>query len=84
VLEQHLRKLCIRHGVATEVGGKSKKADTINSELALKNVYGKLEQKSVTAWLDLRNKAAHAEYGTYDADKVKILLLGVRDFTHRE
>ena len=83
VLEQHLRKLCLRASIDTESNGKPKKADTLNSELAAAKVYDKLDQKSVTSWLDLRNKAAHAEYSSYSIEQVKLLLLGVRDFIRR-
>jgi hypothetical protein len=82
VLEQHLRKLCDRAGIPTGSNGGFKKADTLNSELA-KGVYGKLDQKSVTSWLDLRNDAAHGHYDKYETEQVRILLLGVRDFIRR-
>jgi hypothetical protein len=57
VLEEHLRKLAVPAGVSVVVGGKPKKADTVNADLVKATVYNKLEQKQVTAWLDLRNKA---------------------------
>jgi hypothetical protein len=83
VLEQHLRKLCLRANIDNESNGKPKKADTLNSELVAAKVYDKLDQKGVTSWLDLRNKAAHAEYSSYSSDQVKLQLLGVRDFIRR-
>jgi hypothetical protein len=83
VLEQHLRKLCLRASIATDANGKPKKADTLNSELASGKAYDKLDQKSVTSWLDLRNKAAHAEYSLYASEQVQLMLLGVRDFIRR-
>jgi hypothetical protein len=83
VLEQHLRKLCLRAAIDTELNGRPKKAEALNSELASGKVYGKLDQKSVTSWLDLRNKAAHAEYTAYGPEQVQLLLLGVRDFLRR-
>ena len=86
-LEEHLRKLCIKNGIDIEImsSGKlrSKKADGMNSDLAKQGVYSKLEQKSVTAWLDLRNKAAHGNYSEYDENQVKQLIMGVRDFIIR-
>ena len=83
VLEEHLRKLCIRNGIAVETTGKPKKADTLNSELAAKTVYSKLDQKSVTAWLDLRNKAAHGKYSEYNKEQVDLMIKSVRDFLSR-
>lgn len=83
VLEQHLRKLCGRVGIPTLLNGALKKADLMNSELAAKFVYHKLDQKSVTSWLGLRNDAAHGHYDRYNADQVRILILGIRDFANR-
>ena len=86
-LEEHLRKLCIKNGIDIEILSKGKlgpkKADGMNSNLAKEGVYSKLEQKSVTAWLDLRNKAAHGKYTEYDENQVNQLIIGVRDFIIR-
>lgn len=87
-LEAHLRQLCEKHGIDTEVstrqgGLRPKRADQMNSDLAKASVYEKLEQKNVTAWLDLRNKAAHAEYEKYVDTQVALLITGVRDFIYR-
>jgi hypothetical protein len=83
VLEEQLRQLCVQNGIAAATGGRPKKADAINSELAAAAVYNKLDQKSVTAWLDLRNKAAHGQYTEYTSEQVRTLLQGVRDFSAR-
>ena len=65
VLEEHLRQLCHKNSINIEEikSGKPipKKADLLNSELAGVTVYNKLDQKNVTALLDLRNKAAHGK-----------------------
>ena len=64
-------------------GGHPKKADTLNAELAKKTVYDELEQKSVTAWLGLRNDAAHGSYDEYDATQVRLMVDNVRAFLSR-
>jgi hypothetical protein len=85
-LEEHLRQVATENGVAVEElkNGKMipRKADAINADLA-KSTYGKLDQKNVTAWLDLRNKAAHAHYSEYNEDQVRTMLGGVREFIVR-
>jgi hypothetical protein len=87
MLEGHLRNLCRKHGIDTDrqgpQGNSPKKADTLNAELAAANVYGKLDQKNVTAWLDLRNKAAHGHYTEYSKEQVGLFLASVRDFVTR-
>ena len=87
VLEEHLRQLCFRNSIPIEIikDGKTnpKKADLINSELASVNVYNKLDQKSITSWLDLRNKAAHGKYLEYTKEQVEIMYQGVTNFISR-
>jgi len=86
-LESHLRNLCIRNSIETTIRSanneRPKKADQMNSELASSGVYEKLDLKSVTAWLDLRNKAAHGEYDKYSNDQVRLMITGVRYFIAR-
>ena len=83
VLEEHLRVLCQARAIPTVVVGKHKKADSMNAELASVGAYNKLDQKGVTAWLDLRNKAAHGHYAEYTGEQVGNMLLGVQEFMRR-
>ena len=86
-LEAHLRQLCAKTGIATETttpaGVTPHKADRLNADLVKAGTYTKLDQKNVTAWLDLRNKAAHGHYGEYEGAQVSLLIAGVRDFMTR-
>jgi hypothetical protein len=84
VLESHLHKLCNKHGIDTaNSDGSPKKADKLNAELTAGGVYNLLDQKSVTAWLDLRNKAAHGKYSEYTKEQVGLMLENVRNFISR-
>jgi hypothetical protein len=83
VLEEHLRQLCAKNSIPVDVAGKAKKADQLNADLAGKAAYSKLDQKSITTWLDLRNKAAHGKYGEYSKEQVALHLQGIRDFMSR-
>jgi len=87
VLEEHLRQLCDKNNIAVteNKNGKSvpKKADLLNAELAGQGVYNKLDQKNVTAWLDLRNKAAHGKYTEYNIQQVEFMLQAVTEFMTR-
>lgn len=87
-LEEHLRQLCRKNNIDVEEiksNGKTvpKKADTLNAELAKNDVYNVLEQKNITAWLDLRNKAAHGKYSEYTKDQVTLMLQGIQNFIIR-
>lgn len=83
-LETHLRNLCGKHKITVvSKGGKPKKVDTLNADIEKAGVYNKSYQKSVTAWLDIRNKAAHGKYDEYSGEQVKILIDSVREFINR-
>tara|TARA_R110000868_G_scaffold122089_1_gene323652 strand:+ start:3805 stop:4482 length:678 start_codon:yes stop_codon:yes gene_type:complete len=87
VLEEHLRQLCSKSGIdiAVEKNGKEvpKRADLLNAELTKSGIYNKLDQKNVTALLDLRNKAAHGQYSEYTKEQVELMLRNVMDFISR-
>ena len=57
-----------------------KKANTLNADLTKAGVYGVLEQKNISAWLDLRNRAAHGKYGEYNQEQVELMYQGVLNF----
>jgi hypothetical protein len=83
VLEDHLRQLCRKNNVPIDQNGKARKADALNSDLAKNGVYPVLDQKNVTAWLDLRNKAAHGKYIEYTKDQVALMIQAVQHFLTR-
>ena len=87
VLEEHLRQLCRREGVDTEEVKDEKpvpkKADRLNADLAKAEVYSKLDQKQITAWLGLRNSAAHGRYDEYNSEQVRLLISGATEFMAR-
>lgn len=83
-LEHHLRQLCSKYSVPTrDAKGRAVKADQLNAELAKAGAYSKPEQKQVTAWLGLRNEAAHGHYEEYEASQVVQMIGGIRDFIVR-
>jgi hypothetical protein len=87
VLEEHLRQLCELNEIEVtfEKDYKfiTKKANLLNSELAKKNVYGKLDSKNIIAWLDQRNSAAHGKFDNYNKEQVHTMLNGVTEFIAR-
>lgn len=80
VLEEHLRLLCKKNGIAITSGAKPKKADTMNADLMNAGVYDANRLKIITAWLALRNSAAHADYGKYSGSDVERFAEGLREF----
>jgi hypothetical protein len=85
VLEEHVRKLCSKHGVDTTFVDRSgttkhKKLDTMNADLAKAGAYGIIEQKQIVAWAGIWNAAAHAERDKFDAGQAKGMIQRIRDF----
>jgi hypothetical protein len=85
VLEEHLRQLCpsVSVSVVEPSSGKTRKADSLNADLFKAGKYNAVDQKQVTAWLDLRNKAAHGKYSEYTEEQVRLMLVGVTNFMSR-
>lgn len=80
-LEVHVRALCARSGVDTELpSGAPMKADAMNTELRKAGTYNEAQRKLVSAWMGLRNSAAHGDYEDYDRQQVRLLIDGVQAF----
>ena len=83
-LESHLRNLCKKHQIKiSKPNGRSKGSDLLNADLEKNRVYSKLDQKNVTAWIALRNNAAHGKYSEYTRSQVQLLVSSVQDFITR-
>ena len=81
VLEAHLRLMCIKFQVPIQTtSGAPKKADAMNSDLVKASAYNTVRQKAITAWLGIRNSAAHGNYGDYDEAAVKNMISSIGDF----
>jgi hypothetical protein len=78
VLEDTLRKPCLKHGVALP---DTTKIDRLNSDLAKAGVYDKLVQKRITALADIRNNADHGRFDKFAADDVEDMVKWLRRFT---
>ena len=80
-LEAHLRLLCEKYGINTQLpSGQPMKADTMNAELTKASAYNTLQQKAITSWQAIRNAAAHGDYGKYTKEQVLNMISSVRDF----
>ena len=81
VLEQRLRDLCLKHLLPiVDANNRPKKAETMNVDLRAASVYPLNQQKDVTAWLGLRNSAAHGQYNDYDVPRVRVFIDSIRLF----
>jgi hypothetical protein len=73
-LEIALKEICTREGI---VHGK---LDKMNADLCKAGVYNLAKQKQITAWADLRNKAAHGDWAEYNNADVADFIKGVERF----
>jgi hypothetical protein len=84
VLEEHLRKLCQKNGIAAEKpGGRKPEPKTLaamNDQLRNHGTYNQAEWRSVQVWIDNRNDAAHRHYENYDQKQIKRTIEGIRGF----
>ena len=82
-LESHLRKLATKNNIPTiKDDGSYVKAEKLNEDLKGADVYDPTYLKFVTAWLDLRNKAAHPNDPEIDkkGDLVEAVISGIGTF----
>jgi hypothetical protein len=73
-LEVALKELCSRHTISLG------KMDRMNVDLQKAGVYNMAKQKQITAWAEMRNKAAHGEWPAYNDPDVADLIQGVSRF----
>ena len=84
-LDAHLRKLCIKNSIPTKITNSKqklipKKASVLNSELCKSSIYTMGMEKQITAWLDIRNNAAHGHYSNYTQNEVDLMIKGINNF----
>jgi hypothetical protein len=76
-----MKALAAKYNVSLQTtSGAPKKMDAVNAELKAAGVYNAIEHKHVTAWLAIRNSAAHGDFCDYDQAAVKALVDGVGNF----
>lgn len=73
-LEVAIKEISSRNGVALG------KLDKMNADLSKVGIYNVAKQKQITAWADLRNKAAHGDWAAYNEADVRDMLAGVERF----
>lgn len=73
-LEVAIKEIASRNGIAIA------KLDKMNTDLCKAEIYNVSKQKQVTAWADLRNKAAHGDWSAYNYADVQDMLSGIERF----
>lgn len=73
-LEVTLKEMCSKYSI------EQSKLDKMNVDLCKAGKYNMAKQKQITAWADLRNRAAHGEWATYSDADVDEFIKGVERF----
>lgn len=73
-LEIAVKELASRHSLPVA------KLEKLNADLCKSGAYNIAKQKQITAWADLRNKAAHGDWSAYSAEDVRDMHSGVLRF----
>lgn len=77
VLEDGLRRIANNHGVKRK---SREDLSSLNHKLANAGTYGRLTQKQVQVWTEVRNSADHGHFDEYTADDVANMISGVGRF----
>jgi hypothetical protein len=77
VLEDGLRKLCIKNNIDLPP---KPKLDLMNAELAKSGLYKKVTQKRITVIADIRNNAAHGKWDQFEKRDVQDAISWIAQF----
>jgi hypothetical protein len=83
ILEDALRRLCQRQNPPiplVNTKGEPKTLNPLIDDLKKANIYNELKAKQLRSWADIRNAAAHGEFGNFTRHDVEQMLLGVQNF----
>jgi len=77
VLENELRRMCRDNTITVK---NDDNIASLNQKLFQKPVYGKPQMKQISIWQSIRDSADHGKFEEYNAESVKNMLEGVRNF----
>ena len=84
VLEEHLRKLALKHGLPTQdAKGRAKPVEMLGVDLRKAEVISEVQRKSVAAWYGQRTEGAHGRPDNLVDTEVERMIDGIRDFVAR-
>jgi len=75
VMENGLRSIAHRNGIQVR---EKEDLSTLNKKLADKEVYGRLVQRKVQVWTDVRNLADHGRFDEFSEEDVRDLIKGAQ------
>ena len=81
VLEEHLRKLAIKHRISVrDEKDRVRSVEVLSIDLRKAGALTDIQRKSIVAWYAQRNEAAHGRFESLAGSEVGYMINGVRDF----
>lgn len=83
VLEHSLRRMCemvVPPIAAEKPTGEPKTLNLLIEDLKKTGSFNELKAKQLRAWADVRNAAAHGEFGRFSRSDVEQMLVGIQNF----
>jgi hypothetical protein len=83
VLEHFLRSLCSRQSPPIRLNldnGNFKMLATMVNDLEKLGLYNAVEKKQLKVWVEIRNAAAHGQFGAFTSEQVLEMIEGVKRF----
>ena len=81
ILEQHFRKLCSKNNLELNKTKNErsipKSMDELKQDLAREKIISSNDINLVTGWIQIRNKAAHGHYDTYNLKDIELMIQGI-------
>ena len=77
VLEDGLRKIAEKNNIKIK---NNDNIDSLDTKLFNAKIYGRLAQKKIQTWKEIRNSADHGKFNEYKSDDVKDMIEDIRQF----
>lgn len=77
VLENGLKKIAKKNDIPVQ---ERDAIDSLNQKLSQKQIYNEFKKRSIHAWKEIRNNAAHGEFDKYTENDVKAMIDGISNF----
>ena len=81
VLENGLKKIAKKNNISIQGRhGKEDGIGVLNNKLSQQQIYNELKKRSIHAWKEIRDSAAHGKFNEYTKNDVKTMVDGISGF----
>lgn len=80
VLENGLKKIAKKNSISIQGQHNEDGIGTLNNKLSQQQIYNELKRRSIHAWKEIRDNAAHGKFDEYTENDVKTMVDGISRF----